>query len=347
MLVVSFHGGATGINNLAAYETPSGALLTDTALAEPATVPLSELRGLTVENNQLYVANGAKATSQVLCYGLPDSAGACAFVSLVIGPTVTNSKGHFETCVAHPFGIAFNGPDACFVSNQDTNTVALVTITGNSGSLGGGSQSAYLTETFPAGVFLDGTFVASQQGALHGVKIAAQDVPQTDGGLGVSTKPDGGKILNSVRDVAVANGILFVADEVDATINMYALADGTFLGASARLGKSPTHLSIAGDGLYVSAGSSLLWSALPSSAGGPRLSLEPIQVSVPAGNKIGGISFNGDTVYVPFQTGTGGVNPGGSIDSFTVSTSAPPAFSNQATLVSGLTDTPEFVLFVE
>ena len=96
MLLISFHGGSTGNNNLAAYETPSGTLLTDAALTADPRGQLSELRTMVVQNNQLYVASGAKATSQILCYGLPDATGSCAFVSLVIGPELTSS-GNFDS----------------------------------------------------------------------------------------------------------------------------------------------------------------------------------------------------------------------------------------------------------
>jgi hypothetical protein len=78
-----------------------------------------------------------------------------------------------------------------------------------------------------------------------------------------------GKVQNSVRDVATANGILFVCDEPDGVVRMYALpgqtlpsgplAAGTYLGASRTLGDEPTHLAIQGNVLYVLAGASIYW----------------------------------------------------------------------------------------
>ena len=53
-------------------------------------------------------------------------------------------------------------------------------------------------------------------------------------------------------------------------------------------------------------------------------------------------------MYVPFQTGTGGNNPGGSINAYIVTQQSPanlPILSNQSTFVSSLSDTPEFVLY--
>src|SRR3954463_1017034 len=138
MLLVTFHGGASpGINNVYAYDTTTKALLNSAALAAPATGSLSELRSMTLANGYLYVANGAKSESTVLCYQ-PQSAGyGFAYVSTVVGPTLSK-KGHFETSIAHPFGVAFNGGQTCYVSNQDTNVVAHVTLTenGQTGSLG-------------------------------------------------------------------------------------------------------------------------------------------------------------------------------------------------------------------
>src|SRR5262245_54510278 len=147
MLLVTFHGGdSPGINNVFAYDTTTGLLLNAAALSVPSKVALSELRSMESANGQLYVANGAKATSTVLCFGLP-AAGLSSFsyISTVIGPKLSK-KGHFETCISHPFGIAFDGASACYVSNQDTNVVAEVVLTskGQSGSLGKGCQSFYL-----------------------------------------------------------------------------------------------------------------------------------------------------------------------------------------------------------
>jgi hypothetical protein len=352
MLLISFHGGDTGINNVQSYNTATGALLSGNALAAPSTGSLAELRAIIIANGQLYVSNGAKALSQVLCYGLPDAGGECAFISLIIGPTLSNKKQHFETAISHPFGIAFDDASTCFISNQDTNVVAQVIVTNNTGTLGSGCQSAYLNGLFKQKDFLDGTFVASQVGTLHVVKVKAPDVPASNGGLGVSFGTSGskqGKVINSVRDVAVANGMLFVCDEVDKLINVYDLTDGGYL-LSAAVATSPTHLEIENGGLWVSAGSSLHWGQLPASVTAPTLTLEAVTITPPAGNKIGGISFNGNNVYVAYQTGTGGETSGGSIAMYTVTQQSQgtlPVLSDEQWFLSSLTDTPEFVLFVD
>ena len=47
------------------------------------------------------------------------------------------------------------------------------------------------------------------------------------GGLQVSIS--NGKVQNSVRDVAIANGMLFVCDEPSKMIRIYALPNGDYL----------------------------------------------------------------------------------------------------------------------
>jgi hypothetical protein len=355
MLLVTFHGGKSGINNVCGYSHKHGKLEQDAALAEPSQGQLSELRAMVLANGQLYVANGAKSQSTVLAYPvpstLPKSGPWFANPSILIGPT-TGTTG-FQTSIAHPFGIAFADAATCFISNQDTNVVSKVTLTNGTWSLGSGSQSSYLNNLFTVRSFLDGTYVASQVGILEDVGVATTVVDHAHGGLAASF--DGTKVQNSVRDVAIANGILFVCDEPQQVINMYSLANDNYLGSSNVLSKSPTHLSTYNGGLYVSAGPGLYWAQLPSSTSSPTLTLTPIALTPPSEDKIGGISFDAasSTVYVPFQTGTGGKKtkkekPGGSIYSFALtqqSQSALPVLSNAAALVSSLSDTPEFVLY--
>ena len=349
MLLVTFHGGPTGINNVHAYDK-HGKPVTDVALEDPKHGKLSELRALVLTNGLLYVANGAKSESTVLAYEVSASSPPFKYAATLIKPTLGHN-GHFETSIAHPFGIAFEDKKTCYISNQDTNVVGLVSVSadGSSGTLGKGCQSLYLDERYPDGTFLDGTYVASQVGTLPHVSVAATAVAAQNGGLGVSFD-DSGKVKNSVRGVAIANGILFVCDEPAKVIRLYALTDGSYLGSSTALSASPTHLSIAAGGLYVSAGPALYWAHLPPNPPPASLTLQAISVTPPeAGDKIGGIAFNGDgsRIYIPFQKGTGGDNPGGSIYSYSFGQPSPsqvPTLSDAAALVSSLQDTPEFLL---
>jgi hypothetical protein len=350
MLLVTFHGGSSGINNIYGYGAPTGPNPQTAALVVPNT-GLSELRAMVMANGLLYVANGAKSQSTVLAYSVPSTPPSSGpwFTnpSVLIGPTI--GKKGFETSIAHPFGIAWENATTCFISNQDTNVVSQVTVTNGVGSLGKGCQSAYLKKEYKGGTFLDGTYAASEVGKIHDVALVTTDVDRKHGGL--AAKLDGkNKVENSVRDVAVANGMLFVCNEPKQVINLYSLKDGSFLGASNPLSNSPTHLSIYNGGLYVSAGPGFYWAQLPASASSPTLKLQPTSLTPPAKEKIGGISFDpaSSTVYVPFQTGTGGNNPGGSINTYTVTQQSPatlPVLSNQSTFVSLLPDTPEFVLY--
>jgi hypothetical protein len=365
MLLITFHGGnanAQCVNNIYAYATPTGStsplpLLSIAALAD-APGGLQELRGMLLANGYLYVVNGFKKFSNVQVFQLPTSVGAAAWVSTLVAASFSD-KGHFENAIAHPFGLVFDDK-TCYVSNQDTNTVAQVAVShhGQNGTLAKGCASAYLNKKYSDGPFVPGTFVASQTGKLDDVKVNAVDVSTKHGGLGATFEPtDSDKVHNSVRDVEIANGILFVCDEPGEAVNMYSLADGAFLGASAKLEaqskhQKPTHMMIHNGGLYVAAGPVLFWSPLPASADAPTLAFQVLaSVTLPPGMvKIGGISFtdNGN-VYVPFQTGTGGSNQGGAVYSYQVQQASPadlPQFCNASLCVRSLPDTPEFVLYV-
>jgi len=362
MLLVTFHGGATpGINNVYCYDTDTNALLSDQALRQIDASKLSELRAMVYSNGCLYVANGAKSISNVLTFQHQSSEKPYHFgyVADFIDATFSK-KGHFQTSIAHPYSLAFDGAGFAYISNQDTNVVAQVTVGANfqTGTLNPGCQSAYLIaqeqNLCPSGscVFLDGTFVASQQGTLDGVDVDATDVAAQYGGLAVS--PATGKVQNSVRDVVVANGMLFVCDEPSQLIRIYAVPDGNYLGASSQLPDKPTHLAVQNGGLYVSAGGGLYWSQLPASSSSPALAFQNV-LTPPASNKIGGISFNQSdasaTVYVCLQLGTGSA-VGGSVVaySFTQTASgAAPTFSQGPVVASSpkdFQDTPEFALYL-
>jgi hypothetical protein len=367
MLLVTFHGGSTNssdsasatsnsgsggkpINNIYGYSTKDGTLETKAALhGVPSHVKLDELRGMAVYDGKLYVVNGSKTHSYVFVFsGPPKSGPEFDYLDTVIGAGQS---------IMHPFAVAFD-PSApnCYVSDQDSNVVAQVNLTVGkhgavAGTLGKDCQSKFLKGKYPSHKFLDGTFVASQKGDLVGVKKVAPDVSAANGGLGVKGS---GKPLapsNSVRDVAIANGILFVCDEVDKQINMYNLTDGTFLGASPSSGSGslngnvPTHLAING-GVWVSADANLYWSALPASASGASLSFRQVTILTPSNNKIGGISFDDSgNVYVIFQQGTGGTGSG-TIEKYAVTAGSPPSLSQGTTFATCKDDTPEFCMWV-
>ena len=95
MLLVTFHGGSSGINNVYGYGHKHGKLEQEAALAEPGQGKLSELRAMVLANGVLYVANGAKSQSTVLAYPvpstLPSSGPWFTNPSVLIGPTMGNT----------------------------------------------------------------------------------------------------------------------------------------------------------------------------------------------------------------------------------------------------------------
>ncbi|MEK6262414.1 MAG: hypothetical protein AABP62_27770 [Planctomycetota bacterium] len=393
MLLVTFHGGSPStssaspsppppINNVVVYathESRAGQLLSSAALEPPKSDPaaLSELRGMKWDGKQLYVVNGSKKLSNVLVY---QHAGGPSFVKpqVMIAASFTKS-GHFTTSIAHPFGLAFRDADTCFVSNQDTNVVALVDLSGKpakDGSLGKvhhGSQSKYLNGKYDQKKFLAGTFVASEVGNLHGIKFKEskgdkddsliQDVSKADGGLGVKPAPTTSdpnpKPAHSVRDVLIVGDVLYVCNEAKGTLNFYAVADGTYLGRTASKSiASPTHFAVQNGGIWISAGKNLFWmqslSAAKPVVSAPTVSAISLGSSNPNGWKLGGLSFKTSggktTAYIPLQSGTGGNNSGGSIITAPVTpgkSGNPPTLGTSSVFVANLTDTPEFVLYVQ
>ncbi len=357
MLLVTFHGGSGGVPNVYAYNTSTNELNTDAALADANLGKDTELRGLVYANPYLYVVNGDEKDGGILCFQ-PPAPGSTTYQFNLIGTFlgVSTEKGQFTSSMGHPYSLVFNGQSSCYVSNQDTNVVAQAKVASDSktASIKKGCRSAYLeklTSICPKGgcVYLDGTFVASQTGALPDVAAAPTDVPSQYGGLSVSFSDDKGqqKVQNSVRDLAIADAVLMVCDEPSTLIRLYSLPDGDYLGSGPTLPSGPTHLAAVPGGLFVSAGNQLYWSAPGASPAPSGLCFTSI-LTAPAGYSVGGIAFNtaGSTVYVVFQMGKG-TTGSGTIYSYTVDWNGqqPPALSG--TLFASITtDTPEFVLFV-
>jgi hypothetical protein len=348
MLLVTFHGGKGGVKNIYGFSTKDGSIETTAALSVPHGMKLDELRAMAVWGGNLFVVGGSKDTSNVLVFkGPPRKGPQFDYLDTVIGSGQS---------IAHPFGIAFESPRLpanCYVSNQDSNVVAQVRLAGGShgavnGTLGSGCQSRFLNTQYPPpDVFLDGTFVASQNGALAGLPVAT-DVTKANGGLAVKGVQGAGSSLapsNSVRDVAISGGILFVCDEVDSQINMYNLNGGALLAPGTVAG-NPTHLAISNGGLWVSAGEGLYWSALPASVSGAALKFHAVTTGAPKTTKMGGISFDDSgNVYVVFQDGTGGTGSG-SIAKYALTAGSPPSLAGGSTFATISEDTPEFCMWV-
>jgi hypothetical protein len=360
MLLVTFHGGSSGVTNVYAYDTSDGTLNTPTAL-QKASLSKAELRGMVYANSYLYVVNGGKSASDILCFQPPASGSKTwnfDYVDEFVGPSLSK-KGHFENAIGHPYAIQFDGAGLCYVSNQDTNVVAQAPVASDfkTAKIPKGCQSQYLnslTSICPKTgcLYLDGTFVASQVGTLPDVEVDATPVPSQYGGLSVNPPTNITKVQNSVRDLAISNGVLLVCDEPSDLVRLYSLSNGNYLGASPALKKGPTHLAIFGNGLYVSAGDQLYWSALSNPPTPQGLSFQSVLAAPAAINpySVGGVTFDSssNTAYVVFQQGKGETGSG-AIYSYNVTntgSSTPPVFGNPTVFATICSDTPEFVLFL-
>jgi hypothetical protein len=256
MFFVTFH---QAISNVYAYDdnghllnpkTPNVLNSSDNELDE-----LDELRGLYFINDYLYVVNGGKKTSNILCF--QGSGTSFNYVSIFIS---NPAKGP----ISHPFALAMDGNGHCFVSNQDSNVVAALNVVNNRHATLVTTPSTFLHAKYPSGSFLAGTLVASSNGTLPDMPITTP-VPHALGGLDVSIVSHKGKdkVQNSVRDLAYCDGVLFVLDEPGGLVRSYNAATGQPLAVSSRL-NSPTHLLIKGSTMYVSAGNQVLTSPVPN-----------------------------------------------------------------------------------
>ena len=334
MIFVTFHGGKTGKNNVYAYASGKGA--SPVASPKPRSTKvlqvgsktkLDELRGMKLAGPLLYVANGSKKTSNVLTfqgsgtsYTLKDT--------LISGSLVS---------IDHPFAMAFDQSGHCFVSNQDTNVVAILDVDKNGEKAKGGDVSSYLQGLKVKGKFLPSTFVASKNGTLPNVP-AAPDLKSGQGGLKVAFSGKGStlKVQNSVRDVALANGFLFVVDEPGGCVRIYNASSGKYYGKSGGGPlQSPTHLLIQGETLFVCAGKEIWSSALPKAKSKkPKLKFQSV-TTVAAGD-ISGIAFDQEdppNSYVAIRTGTPQILMGDA------------NLQNLQAWIPKLPDSPEFLLY--
>lgn len=221
---------------------------------------MSELRGLgLVADGLLWVLSGGKKASEILAFtGGGDSYTYAATVA-------TYSP---DSALLHPFDFTFDDAGNAYVSNQDTNVVARLDVASTRRSATPAADASAL----PAGSYLPGTFVASAVGIPVGVTTV--DPPTA---LEVTIVE--GKASNSVRGVAWADGLLYVADEVAGVVKTYD-SDGAFQGQSNVVG-SPVHLLVTGDALLVTNGTDVLADGLTEA---PELKkLKAIDVPTPSG----------------------------------------------------------------
>jgi hypothetical protein len=250
-------------------------------LDETEGVTLNELRGIYLGGKYLYVANANKTQNSLLCY--EGSGTKYRFVSRFASKQTCNG-------ILHPFDVAFDGLDYCYLSSQDTNVVTRL-IVSDDGKIGRPAPVAAALP--PSGKFLAGTFVASSNGNLSNPATTPVASPA---GLAYS---DVEAKKHSVRGLAWANGRLYVADQPAGTVKMYDIT-GKYLGQSNKLeAGSPVHLVVHNGSLYVSGGDHVYMAMLPSSP--DKFTLEPID-KVKVKNSSGMAFGNSGNFYVASRT---------------------------------------------
>jgi hypothetical protein len=317
MLFVSFH---KSIPNVYAFDDDGNPLSSGVLNARGQA--LDELRGIYLGSSSglLYVVNGGKETSNILCFR-GTSATSYTYLSTFLAPSQANS-------IDHPFAAAFDGSGGCYVSNQDTNVVAAFTVDQDQQGAGPRPVAAYLLGLDPGGTFLQGTLVASSVGCLPDVPTRTTPVPESSGGLGVII--EGGKVQHSVRDVAVCGALLLVVDEAAGLVRIYDQATGDYRGRSNVI-PSPTHLLIVGEVVYLSASDQVLSSRLPGSSA-PTLNFTPVLTA--KHGSLSGMAVDGSgNCYVADRTEKELRKYG-------------PGFAGPHQWSTKLTDEPEFLLYV-
>lgn len=345
MFYVTFHS----IGNVWVYDD-TGKQTATALLATPSCAPaLSELRGMTFgPHGYLYVCNGYKTSSQVLVYvGGGGSNAGYAFIGIYADPTV--SAG-----LAHPFSVAFDSDNNAYVSSQDTNVVTALTPPATGQPCDATPTPPPYSKATPLavasylqglnlGTFLPGTFVASAYGALNGVTPAP---PKVSPPQGLEVSPPTGPAANSVRDVLVYDGSLYVVDEPGNAVKIYALATGQLMGQIPDPGStspvgltSPVHLLPYQGRLYISNATSVLVYDLDTKTLSAFLS----NLSSPAG-----MAFDSSGNFY-FADRNGQVIYQSAYDAQNKQFGTPAVFIpkyDKKHAPDGLQDDPEFLLFV-
>jgi hypothetical protein len=288
MILVTFHGGppgaptSAGINQIYGYdETTSPPTEYQNVLSmTDSSLSLSELRGMLLTGGVLYVVNGGKDVSNILGFTQVQNGTSPSFENPALFAPSSQT-------IDHPFGVTTGVTTVqqmWWVSNQDSNVVALLTAPMPTSTppfspadpLTSGPAGTFLQTlltnlqvqkkgTF---AFLDGSFIASCSDAspLPQVTPVAASWGGVDAKVGVedsdSSKKSKPKVENSVRGVLLAGGILYVADEVGGCVRMYDPTSGILWGSAAA--RSPVHLVVQNNILYVSTSDGVFSGACPS-----------------------------------------------------------------------------------
>ena len=250
MLLVTLHGGKPEQdphkNNVHAYDK-EGKKITSSVLDAREDLILNELRGLHLTGTYLYVVNANMHQNSVLCY--EGTGTQYRYVS-----TFASS----QTCkgILHPFELAFDGLDYCYLSSQDTNVVTRL-IVSSDGKMG--KPAPLPPNLSSSGTFLPGTFVASSNGDLPPQATTPVKPPAGLDYYGPKFSTDK---KHSVRGVAWASGHLFVVDQPAGRVKIYDIT-GKFVGQS-NVVETPVHVLVNQGKLYVSGANQVLSARLPS-----------------------------------------------------------------------------------
>ncbi len=330
MFFVTFHETVPNVN---AYDDDGN--LTATSVLNPAGQTLAELRGLYLDpgTGLLYVANGAAATSNVLCF--QGSGTSYTFLSTFIpSPAAGGPKS-----LIHPYALTFDGAGHCYVSNQDSNVVAAFDVASDGQTASPAfDESPYLSGLGFSGKFLKGTLVASSVGDLPDVakvtKHPPSDVPVAQGGLGVEEKK--GKVKNSVRGVLFHAGLLYIVDEPGGMVRIYDPASGQPIFNSNLL-TSPVQVLIHNGTIYVGAGNQVFSSPIPNPASAivPPWTLTPIPALSSLSGDVSGMAFDSQgNFHVAIRTQSA------------VSKFSPDFSSSTPWPANPLPDNPEYLLYI-
>jgi hypothetical protein len=297
MLFVTFHETIPTIYGYDEQNPTSPA--NQNVLTPDAAVQLSELRGMLLANGFLYVVNGGKSTSNIVCYALSSTPYEYTYQSVF-----TPSIG----AITHPFDCTFRSVGSpiveyWYVPNQDSNVVSVLVSETPYTSSTPTSATAYLAALqtalqnakSPIGNlgFLTSTFVPT---ALVGAEIPQQiTVDPLWGGLtpvfgssdaepAASAEDDAKKkkklkVQNSVRGVVCSNNVLYVADEGGSAVRMYDPGTGVPLGSTPVSG--PVHLVQQNGVLYVTTSKTVLYGNCVT----PPANLPPL----PTANQFAGV----------------------------------------------------------
>jgi hypothetical protein len=159
----------------------------------------------------------------------------------------------------HPFALAFDEEQYCYISNQDTNVITRLEFDDEKARTASAAP-------VPPGLsdqktLFEGTFVGCSSAQLPGL-MPTTPVPPPQG-LDVFIDSKLGKVHFSVRGIAVADGLLYVCDEPAGLIKVYD-TDGRLKHSSNQVLR-PVHLLTHESQLFMSGGDEVMVAQLGKS----------------------------------------------------------------------------------